>query len=117
MAVISYVGECFRASGRWSCHFLWYSILFSLLYRPAPATFDYKPKHVFAAELLQYMVGGWLGRWVVVSCGTWVVFCRRTGSGCHVGAVVLGVAFLLLAAERCCMVGFFLLLQESSKLR
>ena len=43
-------------------------------------------------------VGGWLGRWVGVSCVTWVVFCLRPGSGCRVGAVVV----LCVAAFPCC---------------
>ena len=32
VAVVSTVGECFRACVRWSCYFLRYSILFSPLY-------------------------------------------------------------------------------------
>ena len=32
---------------------------------------------------------GWLGRWVGVSCGAWVVFCRPSGSRCRVGSVVV----------------------------
>ena len=58
------------------------------------------------------LVGGWLGRWVGVSCGTWVVFCRRTGSGCRVGAVVV----LCIAFFPCCrilmMCGGFVLFEN-----
>ena len=38
----------------------------------------------------------WVGGWV--SCGTWVVFRRRTGNGCRVGAVVVSCA----ASFPCC---------------
>ena len=45
-----------------------------------------------------------------------VVFCRRTGKrmSCWFVVVVLYVASLLLAADRCCLFGRFLLFRESS---
>ena len=54
-------GEYFRACERWGWYCLWYSILFSPLYRLDLAKFEYEPTRLFATAV-EY--GGWVGWWV-----------------------------------------------------
>ena len=53
---------------------------------------------MYCCSMVGGLVGGWLRRRVGVLCGTWAVFCRRTGSGCRAGAVVV----LCVASFPCC---------------
>ena len=47
-----------------------------------------------------------------MSCGTWVVFCRRTGSGCRVGAVVVSCVASFPCCRTLMMFGGFMLSQD-----
>ena len=94
VAVVSCVGKCFRACGRWRCYCLWYlwyssSILFSPRYnRPALAKFEYETEHPFAAVLLRH--GGWVGQWVDGLVGGWVCRAVRACVVRYVGGVFVG---------------------------
>ena len=114
-AVVSCVGECFRACGRWSCYYCLSSnssILVSPLYnRPALAKFEYETTHPYAAVYSCSMVGGLVGGWMTWPVGGCLV---RYRGWCLVGdleadVVLVGLCCELLtfvAAKRlCCAVG------------
>ena len=82
--IVSFVGECFRACWRLSCHFIWYS-MYAFLSASLPTCSGEVPVRTNAPICYCIAVAWWVGSWVDGLVGEWV--CRAGRGWCFVGKV------------------------------